>query len=518
MNALFRRLYHGQEGQVIFLVAVLLVGLLGMAALSIDIGFTLHAQRELQAATDAAATAGALDLSNDLSAATAVNTAYCYSGVGAGGFGGSRTCPPNNAVRTTGINAYTDLGGGVTMVTDATATYPVVACLSQLTALGLACDNMAGANAMAVEAKLSVPTFFGKLFGINSITLKAQALAAMKGGTPSPSNVVMVLDSTASMGTTDTKCASDTGLSSPTREDCSKYGVRTLLTNLAPCAGILTSCASSASVDQVTLLTFPGLVSSSDAQYDYNNCGKNLLSSYIAPYAGPPSNHPPYFTIVQNSFDYKTSSTTLNGGSSNLVQAVDWKDGNSCTSGQYGIQDPGGEGTYYAGVITEALTDIEAITGAREKMQSAIILLSDGAANSKWVSGGPSKGSQFTSATPSSYGQQECNQAITAAQTAAAWQNSANLNIWVYAVAYGATKSTGDCSTDTSPTITPCTTLGGGETTAGGGTQGIASDANKFYSDNANGCVSQAHPTMTDLGQIFTNIANDFKTDRKSVV
>ena len=271
------------------------------------------------------------------------------------------------------------------MVSDSTATYPVAACLSQLTALGLACDNTAGANAIAVMEHGDVRLLRQDLRD-QFHPLKAQSLAAMKGGTPTPANIMMVVDSTASMGNTDNKCASDTGISSPTREDCSKYGVRTLLKNLAPCPGGTTSCASASVVDQVTLLTFPGLVSSSDAQYDYNNCGNSFSSSYIAPYAGPPSSQPPYFSIVQNASDYKSSSTTLNGSSSDIVKAVDWTDGNSCTKTQYGIQNPGGEGTYYAGVITEALANLTAITGARAKMQGAIILLSDGAANATWCS------------------------------------------------------------------------------------------------------------------------------------
>ena len=56
MNTLFRRVWHGQEGKVLYLFAALLVVLLGMAAMSIDIGFAIHAQRELQASADAVAT------------------------------------------------------------------------------------------------------------------------------------------------------------------------------------------------------------------------------------------------------------------------------------------------------------------------------------------------------------------------------------------------------------------------------------------------------------------------------
>jgi hypothetical protein len=42
----------------------------------------------------------------------------------------------------------------------------------------------------------------------------------------------------------------------------------------------------------------------------------------------------------------------------------------------------------------------------------------------------------------------------------------------------------------------------------------IASDANKFYSDDAFGCLSTAHPSLTSLSQIFTNISYDFLTTR----
>ena len=98
---------------MIYLVAVALVVLLGMAALSIDIGFALHAQRELQASTDAAATAGANQLPN---ATNAINYAWCFSGVGGSNlpssFKGSMTCPAGT--QTSGSNFAADLQG-VTM-------------------------------------------------------------------------------------------------------------------------------------------------------------------------------------------------------------------------------------------------------------------------------------------------------------------------------------------------------------------------------------------------------------------
>jgi len=540
MNSLLRRLYHEEEGQAVYLVACLLIVLLGMAALSIDIGFATHAQRELQASADAAATAGALDLSNNLSSSTAVQTAYCASGVDNNGFvssgNGSLVCPNGKSY---GQNVFGDLPG-VTMVSDATATYPVVACLSQLTALGLACNNTADANAMAVEEQVRVPTFFGKLFGINSITLKAQSLAAMKGGTPAPANIEILLDTTPSMTYNDPNCTVS-GISNPTKEDCAKGGVRTLLSQLAPCAAGLSSCGSVVSgttnvqnpVNEVAILTFPGLYTSTAVQNDYLNCQSTNVTNQMSAYAPASTSTPPYISIVPLSSDYKTSySSGLNGSSSDLVKAVDWQDGAGCTTGAYGLQvgspyNVDGYNTFYASAITAAQADLSAQPAARAKMQGAIILLSDGDATAQWNTNGPpppsgtcnrdtENCSDFTTSTPQSYAQYECHQAVTAAQTAANTANAAGLKTWVYAIAYGSdTSSSSSCSTDRNPPSTPTNPHPTSEPISGcAAMQAIASDATKFYSDDANGCLSTAHPSIKSLSQIFKNISNDFLTTR----
>jgi len=472
MNSRVCRASRGESGQVLVLLAVSIVALLALTAFAVDFGFIYHAYSELQASTNAAATAGALDMPNN----TAVSTATAYSGVSGG------------------KNVQGDLPG-VTMVSG----FPETRCLSYMVNQGISCDNALSANALEVIQQVTVPTFFAKVIGIGSMTLRATALAAMKGGTPVPANVMVILDSTASMQSSDSdpNCKAATGMSNPTKLDCAKWGMRLMLGSFSPCAPGLQSCGTASggnvnnAVDEVGLLTFPGLTSSSYASSDYSSCGSGFQRNYISPY-GTPTASPPYFTIVNLASDYRTSdSNGLNGGASNLVQAVDWQDGNNCTSRQYGIQDPGGVGTYYAGVITEAQSDLSAITGARASMQDAIIILSDGAANS----------SNFTSGTPKSYGQNECHQAITAAQNAAATQNSVGLKTWVYSIAFGALTSN-SCTTD-SPAISGCTTM-----------SSIASDASKFYSDDSNGCVSAAHPTITDLGQIFENLTQDFGTTR----
>jgi Flp pilus assembly protein TadG len=501
MNSLFRRLHHNQEGQVLYLFAAVMVVVLGMAALSIDIGFALHAQRELQASTDAAATAGALDLPCLTGTpCTPVADALSYSGVS-----GNK-------------NAYQDLPN-VKMINST----PLVTCVSdsQLTSLlGIAfppsCPSGSG-NAVWVEQQVQVPTFFAKALGISSITLTARALALEKGGTPAPANIEVILDTTASMGDSDNSCAqtskiTNSGIANPTRLDCAKWGVRSLLLTLDPCTGDpRVSCGSDVNgnnvqnpLQEVTLLTFPGLQATSDATYDYTSCGKNFKSSYISPYAAPPTD-PPYYTIVGASSDYRTDyvATTLSG-SSELVEAVDFAD-TGCSSNQYGLQNPGGEGTYYAGAITEAGTALHSLNGTtRGQYQNAIILLSDGEANAGKT--------DFVSGTSKTYYTNDCHQAVNAAVAAAGQLNGAEMPTWVYGVAYGSSTNSSDCSTD-SPAITPCTTMGGGET-ANGGTQGVASDYTKFYSDGANGCTSSANGSVNSLGEIFTKIGYDFLTTR----
>ncbi len=479
MSFLKRRLSHSEYGQVIALFAFAMIALLSIGALAIDLGFLLHAYNELQISTNAAAAAGALDLPNS----TAVATATAYSGLS-----GDK-------------NAYVDLPN-VSMVTG----YPTTKCLTTMVNYGLTCSNAANATAIAVVQQAAVPTYFARVFGVKSVRIQAEAMVAMRGGSAIPSNVMVILDSTSSMGNADSDptCKTGTGISSPSKLDCAKWGLRTMLNSMSPCAPNLSSCGSITAgnvpnpVQQVGLLTFPGVTNSSYETDEYTNCGKSFSSSYISMY-GTPTQQPPYFTVVSPSSDYRTSDTSaLNGGNSPLVQAIDWKDGNNCTTSSYGLQSPGGAGTYYAGVITEASNDLAALTGPRASMQNAIILLSDGDATST--------SSQFTSAAktanPSIY-TNECHQAVSAAQGAAAVKNAVGVTTWVISVAFGSsTSSSSSCSTD-SPAISGCTTM-----------SSIASSSEFFYSDNASGCASPAHSTITALNSIFNNITYNFQTTR----
>jgi hypothetical protein len=315
------------------------------------------------------------------------------------------------------------------------------------------------------------------------------------------------------MGNPDPNCTVS-GISSPTREDCAKGGVRILLQELSPCGpsgcGTLSGSNVNNPYDVVGMLIFPGLTSTSiyPDEYDCQTPALNT-SNGIAKYAAP-GTHPPYSTVVGFSSNYRTSdsSTSLNGASSDLVKAVDWADGNSCTNLAYGLQNPGGVHTYYAGVLTEAqsdLTDIGTIGASnRANIENAIILLSDGAANA-------SSTADFTSASLTANPNldvNDCQQAITVGQ------DNAKAGTYVYTVAYGSTTATtgsSSCTTD-APAISPCATM-----------KGIASspnvqpDPSLFYADAgsvANGCSSTANPNYTSLSQIFQAIGYTFMSTR----
>ena len=66
---------HNERGQVLPIVALWMVFLLGMAALSVDLGNAYLSYRQLQAATDAAALAGASALSVAGATTTSVKAA-----------------------------------------------------------------------------------------------------------------------------------------------------------------------------------------------------------------------------------------------------------------------------------------------------------------------------------------------------------------------------------------------------------------------------------------------------------
>jgi Flp pilus assembly protein TadG len=446
-----RQLVRDDRGQALPLVAVMMTFMLGMAGMTADVGHLLYCHAELQATTDAAALAGA----QALPYTTATTVATSYSAVSGG------------------YNARGSLSN-VTMVSG----YPKLKCFTTLQAMGMACASPANANGIQVRQQMNVPMFFMGLFGHSTMPITAVSTAAMRGSSATPYNVVIIVDTTGSMNNldTDSQCVT-------TRIACALAGVQVLLQNLSPCGSQLTSCGTvtngnvTGAVDKVSIFTFPG-VTSATAANDYNCSGAQpTVSGYTYPTL-------PTYQIVPLSSDYRASdSITTLTQTSNAVAAVGGKIG--CT----GLYAKGGAGTYYAGVMYAAQSQLA--SAATAGTQNVIILLSDGDASSGNMTSTNNNGTY-----PSSVDQ--CQQAVTAASAATA------AGTRVYTVAYGATSS--GCSTD-GGAITPCQTM-----------QRMASAPQYFFSDytasqGGGACVSSAQPT-SNLNQIFTQIAGDLTVSR----
>ena len=100
--------------------------------------------------------------------------------------------------------------------------YPALKCL---TWTGVTCVGANNANAIVVKQQSSINTWFASLFGVKTITVTATSTAGMGGGKPKPMNVMLVIDTTASMNSADTSCS----IAGATRLTCAMAGARVLM-------------------------------------------------------------------------------------------------------------------------------------------------------------------------------------------------------------------------------------------------------------------------------------------------
>lgn len=480
-----RRALKDDSGQVLPWMAFLFILFLGMAGLTLDLGRAYTLYRELQTSTDAAALAGAYAMSLSTASTSSVTAAVTSYSAAAGG-----------------VNQNSNLPNTTVALT--------MKCLSSVAATGVLCSaSPTGNNALQVVQTAVMPTTFIQvlnMFGIksaSSLTLRTAATAAMRGAQNAQYNVAMVVDTTASMGSNDTDASCNN-----TRIYCALEGVQTMLGNLTPCTSSSTS-TSCTPFDQVSLFTFPP-VQANTAKNDTTCPSSNPT---IVPYSTPTpgatwtatnfSSTSPTYQLTNYLSDY--SSTNKSGAPLNTSSALAIATGagvgtkkNPCN----GLQTPGGDGTYYAGVIYAALSSLAAAQAANPGSENALILLSDGDADSTKITGATNNGATYGSA------QDQCAQAVAAAKTASSMTNTT-----VYSVAYGAASS--GCASDvynakTNPAgtgITPCQAM-----------QQMASSPATFYSDatasqNNGQCTSSANPSLT-LSQIFKQVATQFTVAR----
>jgi hypothetical protein len=479
-----------ERGQTLVLVPLILVVLLSICALVIDMGNIYVCYQELQSSTQAAALAGgeAIPLAN--SPATDPTTIVAqYSGSTA--MGALYNIHPNLNITSVTTN--------LTCVQP--STYPnlgLPSCNTYYIADG-------SVNVIQVTEKASVPTYFAKLFGVTTVPISATATASAKGGGAPPYHIVMILDSTPSMqqaGPVDTGCIASNPSLSLTPIQCAEQGIQTLLSYLNPCSTTSGQCAGSGTpgvvtnaVDQVALMTFPGLQSSETTTWtNPPQVSTYATDEYKCPPTGPPVayyNSNPAYLILPFQSDYRSSDTvaTLNGTTSNLVKAVGATTDGNCT----GIHAVNQAGTFYAGVIDSAQAYLAA--NSTPSVQNIMVLLSDGDAACNTTSMGGTAGGPH-GVYPATT---QCQQAITEADIAKA------AGTLIYSVAYGS-KLTG-CATDKGG-LTPCQTMEQISSSPTGG-------AYFFSVPSAGvGTLCTGAVPITQLYQVFTTIAGDLTTSR----
>jgi hypothetical protein len=477
-----RTLGSDEDGQVLPLIAFMMIALLAMLALVIDVGHAYLIHRELQASCDAAALAGATSIPYSTLKSDVQTVASNYSSV------------------SSGYNAYKNLAG-VTMVSG----YPQVKCLTSMQKQGISCVGNVPYNAVQVKQIVTVNTYFGWLVGHPTISIGASATATKGGGPSRPYNIVLMMDTSLSMNFYDSDCGA-------TQMQCGLAGVQVLLQHLDPCGTSQPTCTVTAgnsanSVARVSIFTFPQMTYPT-VGYD-SDCGSSTptATTYTFPVAGATSYAPgtssssTTYRVTDFQSDYRVSDTATSlYGSSLLTLAAG---GSAGCSGMGAPANAGNYGTYYAATIYAAQAALTQEKTANPGSQNVLIILGDGDANAPQTHGSVTvmgAGATGNGKYPSWYG--ECGQAITAANAAT------NAGTTVYSVAYGS-PSVG-CTTDAGhgdyPNVQPCNEMAQ-----------LASQPWDFFSDykqsgSASTCV--AAQVEVALSDIFLQIAGDLTEAR----
>jgi hypothetical protein len=242
-------------------------------------------------------------------------------------------------------------------------------------------------NGIVVTSQSKVPTWFGRIIGINQLTVNATATVCSPCAVK-PLDIMVVLDRTGSM------CQVNGGTNDPACTDLknAKDGVKTFVQLLDP------------TLDKVGLAVFPPVL---DASWR-SNCGNPAGSGY-KPWTGTPN--PNVASGPARNYDgqyyaydawwpawLSDGKTPPSTGSSYLVASLEGADGN--LTDDYVIEDPvtkawdlnpasafiqrlncvsGAGSTSYALSIEEAQYELG--RNGRGSVQDVIIFLSDGAAN-----------------------------------------------------------------------------------------------------------------------------------------
>jgi Flp pilus assembly protein TadG len=260
-----RRKLRDESGQVLVLAAIAMVVLIALTGFALDVGHAYLVQRQLQAATDAAALAGALEL------------------------------PDSTLARQAAAEYGPEPGKRNTLRSNDNANIRVET--KCVTAIVTGCTPANGqVNAISVDATSNVATVFAKVVGFDSFTVKARATACSPCSVK-PLDIMLVFDRTGSM------CQLSNGGNDPacTKLRNAREGIKTFLRLMNPQfhhvgLAVLPPATGATRAAQCSPPTTP-----TQASYDSANAR---------------------YLIAPLSNDYATTPGTLNGGST-LVDRVE---------------------------------------------------------------------------------------------------------------------------------------------------------------------------------------------------
>ena len=325
-----RRKLKDECGQTIVLAIVAMVVLIGIAGFAIDVGHAYLVQRQLQASTDAAALAGALDLPDTLAA---TNSANEYG-----------PAPGKRNPLTANDNA------AITVETKCVTAIP-------------GCSDASGTvNAIRVNGTSNVETVFAKVLGFDSFTVKATSTACSPCSAK-PLDIMLVLDRTGSM------CQVSDPVTGGVKKDPmvdqidpstgQPYGNPRGCTDLTNAKNGITTFLSlmNPQYHHVGLAVLPPVA---DATTQAGRCVMPTGAASMFNY----NNQNAAYTVVGLSPEYASAPGTLDAGS-NLMQTI------TCL--------PSAGSTAYADAVDSAQNELA--TNGRLGVQKVIVFLSDGAAN-----------------------------------------------------------------------------------------------------------------------------------------
>jgi Flp pilus assembly protein TadG len=190
-----RPMRQSRRGAVLPLVAICMLGMMGLVALAIDIGMVAVARTQCQNAADAAAMAGARTINGDAAANynyAAVPGNAMLAAIANRVLDAYVLADPSNMVM---LNSYTYQSGQVTIETGAYA-YQYNDANPAKEGFQLQFPRAASEPYSAVRATVNVPGdyAFGRIFGLSTFNTGATAVAVHR-----PRDIIIVLDLSGSM-------------------------------------------------------------------------------------------------------------------------------------------------------------------------------------------------------------------------------------------------------------------------------------------------------------------------------